>query len=89
MRPDAYDIKQRIGIVMANVLAFKELWVDENGDHFCGLYVKDAAARRQLVDERLTLSNWTPEILPEETCGIVAQAEYSMHCPQAGTSDTR
>ncbi|HOB30463.1 MAG TPA: ABC transporter ATP-binding protein [Bacillota bacterium] len=53
MRPDAYDIKQRIGIVMQNVAVFKELRVDENVDYFCGLYVKDAAARRQLVDEAI------------------------------------
>ncbi|HOV66072.1 MAG: ABC transporter ATP-binding protein [Firmicutes bacterium] len=53
MRPDAYDIKQRIGIVMQNVAVFRELRVDENVDYFCGLYVKDAAARRQLVDEAI------------------------------------
>lgn len=53
MRPDAYDIKQRIGIVMQNVAVFRELRVDENVDYFCGLYVKDAASRRQLVDEAI------------------------------------
>ena len=53
MRPDAYDIKQRIGIVMQNVAVFRELRVDENVDYFCGLYVKDAAARRRLVDEAI------------------------------------
>ena len=53
MSPDAYDIKKRIGIVMQNVAVFKELRVDENVDYFCGLYVKDAAARRRLVDEAI------------------------------------
>ena len=53
MRPDAYDIKQRIGIVMQNVAVFRELRVDENVDYFCGLYVKDAVSRRQLVDEAI------------------------------------
>ncbi len=53
MSPDAYDIKKKIGIVMQNVAVFKELRVDENVDYFCGLYVKDAAARRRLVDEAI------------------------------------
>ena len=53
MSPDAYDIKKRIGIVMQNVAVFKELRVDENVDYFCGLYVKDAVSRRQLVDEAI------------------------------------
>ncbi len=53
MSPDAYDIKKRIGIVMQNVAVFKELRADENVDYFCGLYVKDAATRRRLVDEAI------------------------------------
>lgn len=53
MRPDAYDIKQDIGIVMQNVAVFKELKVEENVDYFCGLYVKDGALRKRLVDEAI------------------------------------
>ncbi|MBP8613681.1 MAG: ABC transporter ATP-binding protein [Firmicutes bacterium] len=53
MRPDAYDIKRDIGIVMQNVAVFKELKVEENVDYFCGLYVKDGASRKRLVDEAI------------------------------------
>ncbi len=53
MRPDAYDIKQDIGVVMQNVAVFNELTVFDNIDYFCGLYVGDKARRRQLVDEAI------------------------------------
>jgi len=53
MTPDAYDIKQNIGIVMQNVAVFNELRVDENIDYFCGLYVRDPGARRKLVQEAI------------------------------------
>ncbi|HHV43652.1 MAG TPA: ABC transporter ATP-binding protein [Firmicutes bacterium] len=53
MRPDAYEIKQRIGIVMQNVAVFDELRVEENVDYFCGLYVQDAATRKKLVQEAI------------------------------------
>jgi ABC-2 type transport system ATP-binding protein len=39
MRPDAYDIKRDIGVVMQNVAVFEELSVWENIHYFCGLYV--------------------------------------------------
>lgn len=51
MTPDAYDIKQDIGVVMQNVAVFNELTVFENIDYFCGLYVKEAKERRRLVNE--------------------------------------
>lgn len=53
MAPDAYDIKQDIGIIMQNVAVFQELTVYENIDYFCGLYIKDKAKRKQLVEEAI------------------------------------
>ena len=53
MAPDAYDIKQNIGIVMQDVAVFDELTVYENIDYFCGLYVKDKSKRKLLVEESL------------------------------------
>jgi len=55
MSPDAYDIKQNIGVVMQNVAIFNELTVFENIDYFCGLYIKEAERRRQLVSEAIDL----------------------------------
>jgi ABC-2 type transport system ATP-binding protein len=51
MSPEPYDLKKDIGVVMQNVAVFNELTVLENMDYFCGLYVKDAAKRKQLVQE--------------------------------------
>lgn len=53
MRPDAYDIKRDIGIVMQNVAVIDELTVYENVDYFCGLYIHDRAERKRLVDEAI------------------------------------
>lgn len=53
MSPDNYEIKQQIGIVLQNVAVFDELTVYENIDYFCGLYVKDKARRKQLVEEAI------------------------------------
>ena len=53
MKPDAYDIKQDIGVVMQNVAVFDELTVYDNIDYFCGLYIRDKRQRRQLVDEAI------------------------------------
>ncbi len=39
MRPDAYDIKRDIGIIMQNVAVFNELTVYDNIYYFCSLYV--------------------------------------------------
>lgn len=54
MQPDSYDLKRQIGVVMQNVAVFDELTVYENIDYFCGLYVKDAALRRQYVEEAIS-----------------------------------
>lgn len=53
MRPDNYRAKQQIGIVLQNVAVFDELTVYENIDYFCGLYIKDKAKRKQLVQEAI------------------------------------
>ena len=57
MRPDAYDIKRQIGIVPQNVAVFNELTVYENIDYFCGLYIKDKAKRKQLVEEAIAFTS--------------------------------
>ena len=51
MRPDSYDLKRQIGVVMQNVAVFQELTVYENIDYFCGLYVSDKKKRKELVDD--------------------------------------
>lgn len=53
MKPDAYDLKRDIGIIMQNVAVFNELTVYENVNYFCGLYIKDKAERKRLVDEAI------------------------------------
>ena len=53
MTPSRYDLKKRIGIVPQNVAVFEELTVTENIDYFCALYVKDAKARKALVEEAI------------------------------------
>ncbi len=56
MRPDAYDLKRQIGIVMQEVAVFDELTVQENIDYFCGLYVCDKKRRRELVEEAIAFT---------------------------------
>lgn len=53
MKPDSYDIKQKIGVVTQNVAVYNELTVYENIDYFCGLYVKDKSLRKKYVDEAI------------------------------------
>lgn len=53
MRPDSYDIKRDIGIIMQNVAVFEELTVYENINYFCGLYIPDKAERKKLVKEAI------------------------------------
>lgn len=55
MKPDAYDIKSRIGVVFQDVAVFDELTVYDNIDYFCGLYVKDKKIRKQYIDEAVSL----------------------------------
>lgn len=53
MRPDSYDLKRQIGVVMQNVAVFEELTVYENIDYFCGLYVRDKKLRKEYVEEAI------------------------------------
>lgn len=53
MCPDNYKVKQQIGIVLQNVAVFDELTVYENIDYFCGLYIRDKAKRKSLVEEAI------------------------------------
>lgn len=53
MRPDSYNIKKDIGVVMQNVAVFNELTVYDNIDYFCGLYVKDKETRKKYVTEAI------------------------------------
>ena len=53
LTPDSYESKRNIGVVFQNVAVFDKLSVFENIDYFCGLYIKDKATRRALVDEAI------------------------------------
>lgn len=53
MATTSYGLKRRIGVVPQNIAVFEELNVRENIDYFCGLYVKDARTRKNLVDEAI------------------------------------
>jgi len=53
MRPDSYDAKRNIGVVMQNVAVLSELTVYENVNYFCGLYVTDKPKRAALVEEAI------------------------------------
>ena len=55
MKPDAYSIKEKIGVVFQDVAVFEELTVYENIDYFCGLYVKDKKKREQYIDDAIEL----------------------------------
>lgn len=55
MRPDAYNIKQKIGVIFQEVAVFNELTVYENIDYFCGLYISDKNTRKQYIADALKL----------------------------------
>ena len=57
MRPDNYQVKQPIGIVLQNVAVFDELTVYENIDSFCGLYVSDKKKRKELVEDAIAFAD--------------------------------
>ena len=56
MKPDSYDIKQDIAVVMQNVAVFEQMSVYENIDYFCGLYIRDKQKRRELVEEAIAFT---------------------------------
>ena len=55
MKPDAYDIKAKIGVVFQDVAVFEELTVYDNIDYFCGLYIKDKDTRNKYVEDAIRL----------------------------------
>lgn len=55
MKPDAYDIKAKIGVIFQDVAVFEELTVYENIDYFCGLYIKDKKVRKQYIEDAIQL----------------------------------
>ena len=55
MSPDAYDIKEKIGVVFQDVGVYDDLNVYENIDYFCGLYIRDKNKRKELIQRTLDL----------------------------------
>ena len=55
MKPDAYDIKEKIGVVFQDVAVFEELTVYENLDYFCGLYISDKETRKKYIEDAIEL----------------------------------
>ena len=55
MKADAYDIKEKIGVVFQEVAVFDELTVYENIDYFCGLYIRDNNIRAKYVEDAINL----------------------------------
>ena len=53
MKPDSYDIKRRIGVILQNVAVFDELTVYDNIDYFCGLYIRNKMQRKMYVDDAI------------------------------------
>lgn len=53
MTPNAYHIKENIGVVPQELAYFEQLTVFENIDFFCGLYIKDKQKRKALVNEAI------------------------------------
>lgn len=55
MSPNAYDLKEKIGVVFQDVAVFDELNVKDNIDYFCGLYIKDKKTREKYIEEAIQL----------------------------------
>ncbi len=55
MEPDAYKLKEKIGVVFQDVAVFEELTVIENIDYFCGLYIQDKGLRKRYVEDAIQL----------------------------------
>ncbi len=71
MKPEAYDIKSQIGVVMQNVAVVETLTVYENVDFFCGLYIKDKATRKKYVEDALEFTGLSEykKYLPKKLSG--------------------
>ena len=68
MRPNSYDIKEKIGVIFQEVAVFEELTVYENIDYFCGLYISDKNINSVLVlkDGIMSKSIFGFNVLSEE-----------------------
>lgn len=55
MKPNSYDIKNKIGVVFQNVAVFEELNVYDNINYFSGLYIKDKKIRKEYIDDAIEL----------------------------------
>lgn len=55
MQPNAYHIKQKIGVVFQELAFFEELNVMDNIDYFCGLYIKDKKLRKAYIEDAIRL----------------------------------
>ena len=53
MKPDSYEIKREIGVVMQEVAVFDQMTVRENIDYFCGLYIREKSRRKKRVEEAI------------------------------------
>lgn len=53
MKPDSYEIKREIGVVMQEVAVFDQMTVRENIDYFCGLYIREKTRRKKLVEDAI------------------------------------
>lgn len=71
MKPNAYDIKEKIGVVFQEIAVFDELTVEENIDYFCGLYIKDKKLRKKYVEEAMEFVEITnfKNYLPKKLSG--------------------
>ena len=56
MNPDAYDIKEKIGVIFQEVAVFEELTVYDNIDYFCGLYITDKEKRKKYINDAIKLT---------------------------------
>lgn len=55
MKPDAYDIKAKIGVIFQDVAVFEELTVYNNIDYFCGLYIRNKKLRQEYIEDAIDL----------------------------------
>lgn len=56
MNNDAYDIKEKIGVIFQEVAVFDELTVYDNIDYFCGLYITDKDKRMKYIEDAIKLT---------------------------------
>lgn len=56
MKPNSYDIKEKIGVIFQEVAVFEELTVYDNIDYFCGLYITDKEKRKKYINDAIKLT---------------------------------